>query len=126
MSVSCSRPPSTENRCTETKRCHTICDTQYVSFSYNTGYKERYLLYTWDMGPALSTPPQYTVTNTLRRNNIHMNKLKFPDTIKRKFHTEYLNSPQNFTAMLTHCCMRHGHHTNGHESGICCIRAHMP
>ena len=50
MSVSCSRPPSTEKRRTETKICHALCDTQYVSFSYDTGYKERYLLYTWDMG----------------------------------------------------------------------------
>jgi len=86
------------------KMSHTLRYT--IRFNYDTGYKERYLLYIGDMGTSTSTSPQYTVTKTLRTNNIHINKLKFLDIIKRKFQTNYLYCPQNFTAILSHCCMR--------------------
>ena len=85
------------------------------------------MLYTWDMGTPLSTSPQYTVTTTLRRNNTQISKLKFPYIIKRKLQKQYLNPPRpNFTPILTHCCMSHGHCTKGQENGVCFIHAHMP
>jgi hypothetical protein len=77
-------------------------NVKYASCNYDTGYKERNLLHTWDMGTSLSTLAQYTVTKTLRRNNTHINKLKFLDITKREFQTDYLNSFQTFMAILTH------------------------
>jgi hypothetical protein len=78
------------------------------------------------MAAPLSTSPQYAVTKTLRRNDTQINKLVFSDFIKRKFQKQNLNSPQNSTAMLTHCSMGDGYHRYGQENGVQFIHSHIP